>query len=134
MVVLGNIKYTPDHDNEMERRADVHPKQKSNEMSLVIEAYTVTNPRAMVIKFEPTCFALPAMMCSWRFVMFTILAVSGCMCALFNFHTVHRTNIRPLEHPKPSLGIYPLCKSIFIVRMKIAYPAFRYTSRRRYNT
>lgn len=48
MVVLGNIKYTPDHDNEMECRADVHPKQKSNEMSLVIEAYTVTDPRAMV--------------------------------------------------------------------------------------
>lgn len=48
MVILGDIKYTPDHDNEMERRANVHPKQKPNEMSLVVKAYAVTYPRTVV--------------------------------------------------------------------------------------
>lgn len=48
MIVLGDIKYTPDHDNEMECRANVHPQQKPNEMSLVVKAYAITYPRAMV--------------------------------------------------------------------------------------
>lgn len=67
--------------------------------------------------------------------MFACLAVSRRMCTLLNFHTLHRTNVGPLEYPEPNISVYLLRWSVYTLSaIKITYPTFWYTSRGRYNT